>query len=265
MIDMKDKVCIITGAAMGLGNGCAQVLAQYGAKLALFDISPTIDDAAAELKAQGADVLAFKVDVTDKEQIREAVAKVVEAYGRIDCLAAIAGVGRFTPFFEVSDEERDFHYRVNNCGVWNTCQIVFPEILKNENAGSAVLMSSVTGDIVADPGEAAYAMTKSAIVGLTKALAIEFADRGLRVNTMQLGYARTPLVERVAVDSCPEDPESAIAAIASGVPMGRLAQPTEVGDLCAFLLSDAASYITGSQFVIDGGATLPETVSMGTK
>ena len=126
-------------------------------------------------------------------------------------------------------------------------------------------MSSVTGDIVADPGEAAYAMTKSAIVGLTKALAIEFADRNLRVNTMQLGYARTPMVEKVARESNPEDPESAIAAIASGVPMGRLAQPTEVGDLCAFLLSDAASYITGSQFVIDGGATLPETVSMGTK
>ena len=97
----------------------------------------------------------------------------------------------------------------------------------------------------------------------TKALAIEFADKGLRVNTMQLGYARTPLVEGMAIDTNPDDPESVIAGIAEGVPMGRLCWPEEVGELAAFLVSDEASYITGSQMLIDGGSTLPESVTMG--
>ena len=107
-------------------------------------------------------------------------------------------------------------------------------------------------------------MTKAALVGLTKCLAVEYATRNIRVNCSQLGYARTPMVEKMAVESNPEDPESAIRAIAANVPMQRLAKPIEVGELFAFLGSDEASYITGGQFVIDGGATLPETMSMGT-
>ena len=265
MAKLTDKVAVVTGAAMGLGNGVAKTFAKYGAKVVLFDVSPKVEDAAKELVASGTDAIAFQVDVTKPEQLKDAVAKVIDKYGRIDCLAAIAGVCRVSPFLETPDETRDFHINVNICGVWTVCQAIFPEILKNENAGAAVLMSSVTGDIVADPGEAAYAMTKAAIVGLTKALAIEFADRNLRVNTMQLGYARTPLVEGMARDTNPDDPESVIAGIASAVPLGRLCWPAEIGELAAFLVSDEASYITGSQIVIDGGSTLPETVSMGTK
>ena len=133
-----------------------------------------------------------------------------------------------------------------------------------EGKGSIVIASSVTGDIVADAGEAAYAMTKAALVGLTKCLAVEYANRNIRVNCSQLGYARTPMVEKMAVESNPEDPESAIQSIAIGVPMKRLAKPTEVGELFAFLGSDESSYLTGSQVVIDGGSTLPETMSIGT-
>ena len=263
MAKLTDKVCVVTGAAMGLGNGVAKVCAKYGAKLALFDISPKVEDAAKEINEAGGEALAFVIDVTKKDQIADAVAKTVAKFGRIDCLAALAGVCKVTPFLETSDEERDLHLNVNVCGIWNVCQAVFPEILKNENAGAAVLMSSVTGDIVADPGEASYATSKAAIVGLTKALAIEFADKGLRVNTMQLGYARTPMVESMAIDTNPNDPESVIQGIADGVPMGRLCRPEELGELAAFLISDEASYITGSQMLIDGGSTLPESVTMG--
>ena len=94
-----------------------------------------------------------------------------------------------------------------------------------EGKGAIVIASSVTGDIVADAGEAAYAMTKAALVGLTRCLAVEYADRHIRVNCSQLGYARTPMVEKMAVESNPEDPESAINDIAVGVPMKRLASP----------------------------------------
>ena len=101
-------------------------------------------------------------------------------------------------------------------------------------------------------------MTKAALVGLTKCLAVEYASRNIRVNCSQLGYARTPMVEKMAVESNPDDPEAAIADIAVGVPMKRLAK------LFAFLGSDESSYLTGSQIVIDGGSTLPETMSIGT-
>jgi NAD(P)-dependent dehydrogenase (short-subunit alcohol dehydrogenase family) len=263
MKKLSKKVCIVTGAAMGLGNGVAKVFAKYGARLALFDIASEVGVAAEEINEAGGEAIAIQVDVTKKDKVAEAVAMVVNRFGHIDCLAAIAGVCRVSPFLETTDKMRDFHISVNICGVWNVCQIVFPEILKNEHAGAAVLMSSVTGDLVADPGEAAYATSKAAIVGLTKALAVEFADRGLRVNTMQLGYARTPLVEGMAADTNPNDPESVIAGIADGVPMGRLCWPSEVGELAAFLVSDESSYITGAQLLIDGGSTLPETVTMG--
>ena len=128
---------------------------------------------------------------------------------------------------------------------------------------SIVITSSVTGDMVADPGEVAYATTKAALVGFTKALAREMAPHNIRVNCICPGYVQTPLVEGMASQSDPDDPTRAISAIAHAVPLGRLGTPDECGELCAFLASNEASYITGTQMVIDGGSTLPETTSMG--
>ena len=110
---------------------------------------------------------------------------------------------------------------------------------------------------------AAYATTKAALVGFTKALARELAPKNVRVNCICPGYVRTPLVDGMAQQSDPDDPERAIAAIASAVPLGRLGTPEECGELCAFLASSESSYLTGTQVVIDGGSTLPETSSMG--
>ena len=196
-------------------------------------------------------------------QMDAAAAKGVEKFGEINVACCNAGVCRLAPFEEMDDKTRDFHIDVNIKGVWNTCKAVIPYMLK-QGGGNIVIASSVTGDIVADAGEAAYAMTKAALVGLTKCLAVEYASRNIRVNCSQLGYARTPMVEKMAVESNPENPEAAIADIAVGVPMKRLAKPIEVGELFAFLGSDESSYLTGSQIVIDGGSTLPETMSIGT-
>ena len=139
---------------------------------------------------------------------------------------------------------------------------VLPHMIEKKD-GRIVVMSSVTGYMVADPGEAAYAMTKAALIGFTRAMAREVADHNIRVNAICPGYVRTPLVEGMAKQSDPENPERAIQAIADAVPLKRLAHPEEVGELAAFLASDESSYITGTQIVIDGGSTLPETSSMG--
>ena len=263
MAKLDGKTALITGAAVGLGAGIAEVYAKYGARLCLVDVDAAVEETAARLRQEyGAEIITAVANVADKAQMKAAAAKTAEQFGRLDIACCNAGVCRLAPFEEMPDEMREFHIDVNIKGVWNTCQAVIPYMLE-QGKGSIVIASSVTGDIVADAGEAAYAMSKAALVGLTKCLAVEYASRNIRVNCTQLGYARTPMVEKMAVESNPADPESAIADIAKAVPMQRLAKPTEVGELFAFLGSDEASYLTGSQVVIDGGSTLPETMSMG--
>ena len=264
MKKLEGKVAVITGAAVGLGKGIATVYAKYGAKLCMIDLLPEVEETAKELREKyNTEIVTYIGDVSKKENMEEAVNKAVEKFGEVNVACCNAGVCRLAPFEEMTDEMRDFHIDVNIKGVWNTCKAVIPYMLK-QGGGSIVIASSVTGDIVADAGEAAYALTKSALVGLTKCLAVEYADRHIRVNCSQLGFARTPMVEKMAVESNPNDPESAIQDIAVGVPMKRLADPLEVGELFAFLGSDESSYLTGSQIVIDGGSTLPETMSIGT-
>ncbi len=261
---LDGKVALITGAAAGLGEGIATVYAKYGAKICMVDLSEDVEKTADKIRKEyNAEIITYVANVADKSQMIEAAKKTVDTFGELNIACCNAGVCRLAPFEEFTDEMRDFHIDVNIKGVWNTCQAVIPYMLK-QGKGAICIASSVTGDIVADPGEAAYAMTKAALVGLTKCLAVEYADRNIRVNCSQLGYARTPMVERMAVESNPNDPEQAIRDIAVGVPMKRLAKPTEVGELFAFLGSDEASYITGAQVVIDGAATLPETMSIGT-
>ena len=129
--------------------------------------------------------------------------------------------------------------------------------------GSIVNLSSVTGPMVADSGEVAYATTKAAILGFTKGLAAEVIEKGIRVNAILPGYIMTPMVEGIAKDSDKNDPNSVVKGIAAGIPMKRLGTIEELGELAAFLASNESSYITGQSFVIDGGSTLPETMSVG--
>ena len=256
---LENKTAIITGAAMGMGAAIADVFAGYGAKLCMVDLSDKVEEKAQEIREKfGAEVITFKGNVTKPEDLLEAARLTREKFGRIDVAACNAGVCRLGDFLEMTDETRDFHIDINIKGVWNTCKAVIPYML-SQGGGNIVIASSVTGDIVADPGESAYALTKAALVGLTKALAIEFAPKNIRVNCTQLGYARTPMAESIALQSCPEDPESALTDMAKGIPVKRLADPHEVGELFAFLASDESSYITGSQFVIDGAATIRES------
>ena len=261
---LDGKVALITGAAAGLGEGISEAYVKHGAKICMVDLSPNVEKTAERLRKEyNADIITVVANVANRAEMDAAAAKAVEAFGELNIACCNAGVCLLAPFEEMTDEMRDFHIDVNIKGVWNTCKAVVPYMLK-QGKGAIVIASSVTGDIVADAGEAAYAMTKAALVGLTKCLAVEYAGRNIRVNCSQLGYARTPMVEKMAVESNPENPEQAIADIAVGVPMKRLAKPIEVGELFAFLGSDEASYLTGSQVVIDGGSTLPETMSIGT-
>lgn len=259
---LEGKVAIITGASKGIGEGIAKVFAGYGAKLVLGARGEKVLEFAKSLREEGYEAIGVQVDVAKKESVSELIKKAIDTYGDIDILVNNAGVCILGDFLTSPDEERDYHIDINIKGVWNVTKAVIPHMIK-KNKGKIVIMSSVTGDMVADPGEAAYATTKAALVGFTKAMAREFAPNNITVNAICPGYVMTPLVYGMAKQSDPENPERAIKAIADAVPLGRLAKPTEIGELAAFLSCDESSYITGTQIVIDGGSTLPETSSMG--
>ena len=257
---LENKVAIVTGGAMGNGLGIVKTFLKYGAKVIIFDYSDKIEETVNSLRQEGKEVEGYLVDIRDREKIKECVEKVVEKYNKIDILVNNAGVAKLTPFLETSDEIRDFHFDINIKGAWNMTKEVLPYI---PNGGAIVNLSSVTGPMVADTGEVAYATTKAALYGFTKGLAAEVVSNGIRVNAILPGYIMTPMVEGIAKDSDMSNPDSVVKGIADGIPMGRLGTIEELGELAAFLASEESSYITGQGFVIDGGSTLPETMSVG--
>lgn len=173
MKKLEGKVALITGAAMGLGEGIAEVYAKYGAKICMVDMSEKVEETAQRIReTYGADIITCVANVANKAQMIEAAKKTYDTFGSLDVACANAGICRLAPFETFPDEDRDASIDVNIKGAWNTCQAVIPYMLK-EGKGAIVIASSVTGDIVADPGEAAYAMTKAALVGLTKCLAVD--------------------------------------------------------------------------------------------
>ena len=251
---LEGKIALITGGYLGAGRGIVDTFLKYGAKVIVLDYNSGVTS------MNSANILAYNVDIRDASAISKALVDATKQYGKIDILVNNAGVCKLTPFRETTESIRDYHFDINIKGTWNVTQ----ECLKYmENGGAIVNMSSVTGPNVADPGEVAYATTKAAVLGFTKSLAAELASDNIRVNAIMPGYIYTPLVDGMAKDSNPENPESVIDGIANAVPLKRLATPLEIGELAAFLASNESSYITGQGIIIDGGSTLPETMTMG--
>ena len=254
---LDGRTAVITGAAMGNGEGIARVMAKHGARVILWDISEKVRETAESIRSGGHEAVPYAVDVRNFNQCREAADDVVAQFGKIDVLCNNAGVTQMVPFLEMTDEVRDFQFDVNIKGVWNCTKAVLPNMKANQY-GRIVILSSVTGPMVANTGETAYATTKAALWGFTKALAIEVVKENITVNAICPGMIRTPMVENEAKKFNPDDPEPILEMIASTIPMGRLGNPLEIGELAAFLASDESSYITGTQVVIDGGNSLPE-------
>ena len=194
MRKLEGKVAVITGASKGIGEGIAKVYAKYGAKLVLAARGARVLEFAEELRAAGYEAIGVRTDVTNKESVLNLVKQALDTYGTIDVLVNNAGVCVLGDLLSTSDEDRDYHIDINIKGVWNVTRAIAP-IMMAKREGKIVVMSSVTGDMVADPGEAAYAMSKAALVGFTKAVAREMADYNITVNAICPGYVRTPMVE----------------------------------------------------------------------
>jgi NAD(P)-dependent dehydrogenase (short-subunit alcohol dehydrogenase family) len=254
MSKLDGKVAFVTGAAVGNGEGIARALARKGAQVVLADVSDKVFDTVKSIEEQGHKAWGVLMNVTSKSEIKFAVDEVIEKFGKIDILVNNAGISKSCKFLEVTDELRDLHFDINIKGAWNCTQAILPNMIK-QNYGKIINISSVTGPIVADPNMTAYATTKAALHGFTKALAIEFVSQNITVNSIMPGYILTPAVQR--------HPQAALDQVAAGVPMRRLGRIDEIGNLAAYLASDESSYITGTNIIIDGGSTLPETMVLG--
>lgn len=251
---LTGKVAFVTGAAMGNGEGIARALAREGAQVILADMSDKVFETAKNIESQGYKAFGVLMNVTKKEEVQAVAEKMLQKFGKIDILVNNAGISKSCKFLEVTDELRDLHFDVNIKGVWNCTQAILPNMIQ-QNYGKIINISSVTGNAVVDPNMTAYATTKAAVHGFTKALAMEVASRNITVNSVMPGYILTPLVQR--------HPQAHLDAMASGIPMGRLGKIEEIGNLAAYLASDESSYITGTSIIIDGGSTLPETMVLG--
>lgn len=197
MRKLEGKVAIITGASKGIGEGIANVFAKYGAKLVLVARGEKVQELAERLREQGTEVIAVQADVSKRTEMEQLAKTAIDTFGTIDVLVSNAGICILEDFMEAEDDSvRDMHFDINIKGTWNAVKAVLPEMIRKES-GKIVVMSSVTGDLVADPGEAAYATSKAALVGFTKAMAREVAMHHINVNAICPGYVRTPLVEEI--------------------------------------------------------------------
>lgn len=264
MVDLKNQIAIVTGGARGNGQGMAEILGECGATVILFDICDSLDDTVDTLCKKGIHCKGYHVDITDENQVNANVEKVAEEFGTVDILINNAGIARLCKFDQMPNSIRDLHFSINLFGTWNCTKAVIP-YMKKRKYGRIINISSVTGPMVCDSGFTAYATSKAALIGFTKSLAVEYAEQGITVNAILPGYIYTPMVQKSAEESNPENPASVIEGIANGIPMKRLGKTSELGYLAAFLASKEAAYITGTQNVFDGGSTLPETNSMGVK
>lgn len=253
---LKDRISVVTGAAQGIGRGIADALAREGAVVALFDISDAVRKTASDIRKKGHRTSAFKVDVSNADQVKRAVRQLADEHGKIEILVNNAGMAYFAPFVDTSDDMRDKIFNVNFNGMWNCTKAIIPFMIRQEY-GKIVNVSSVTGPRVATPGLSAYAATKGAISGFTRTLALEVAAFGITVNAILPGLIDTPLTQPMAEDFH-MDADQFAGWVKTSIPMGRMGTAEDLGDLAVFLASDESKYITGQEIIIDGGNILQE-------
>ena len=259
---LEGKIAIVTGGAKGIGKGIVSVFLKYGAQVIILDHSQELRSTILEFNRQyPGKVNGFIVDIQNQAILNACFEEIKNTYGHVDIIVNNVGVCKLATFEDMSDELRDLHFNINIVGTYRVTHTFLP--LLKIKGGAIVNLSSVTGPMVADSGEVAYATSKAAVLGFTKSLAAELTHQNIRVNAIMPGYVETPMVVGMAKETNEANPQSVIDGIAAGIPMGRLARPEEIGELAAFLASSEASYITGQGIVIDGGSTLPETMSMG--
>ena len=244
---LEGKVALVTGGASGIGRATALAFAREGSKLVIADVNAEGGEETVRLvKENGGDALFVRCDVSIASDVEGMVNKAVEAYGRLDCAFNNAGVGVLKSTVECTEEEWDYTISVNLKGVWLCMKYEMLQMLK-QGSGAIVNTSSAAG-LVGTQGHAPYTASKHGVVGITKVAALDGAPSGIRVNAVCPGGVLTPMLEPLLVAE-PQMKEF----MQKMHPIGRIGKPEEIAEAVLWLCSDAASFVTGVAFPVDGG------------
>jgi len=233
---LKDKVALITGGASGIGQATAELFTREGAKVAVADA----------IQASGA-ALCLQADVSDSGQVAKMVDATLQAFGRIDILLNAAGILHYGTVLETDEQAWNRVLSINLTGTYLCCRAVLPHMIR-QGGGSIINVSSTAGAHDAIPNAAAYVASKGGVLMLTKAMAVDHAKQGVRVNALVPGATDTPMIRKVLT------PE-AMEGLGAQHPIGRIGRPEELAKAVLFLASDDASFVTGSAMYVDGGQT----------
>jgi NAD(P)-dependent dehydrogenase (short-subunit alcohol dehydrogenase family) len=251
LFSLRNRVVIITGGTGAIGRETVVKLAVQGADIAIVDIVPEdeAEDLVLSLKALGRYADYFRCDVADSAQVSRMVEAVFKKYGKIDVLLNNAAFARLNMAANLSDEDWDITVRVSLRGSF-ICSREVAKFMIPQGYGNIICMASIAGIIGLPRGTAHHSAAKAGVMGLTRALAVEWAKYGIRVNAIVPGQIMTPLLKKIM-----DQPGNAEQILAN-IPLGRVGRPDEIAAAVIYLASDASSFITGHSLVIDGGATI---------
>lgn len=243
-VSLTGKVAMVTGGAQGIGKAVALLLARNGADIIAADINlEKAEETVREIQLLGRKALAVKVDVGSFDDVIRVVQTVLEKFSQIDILVNNAGINRDKLILRMTEEDWDAVLTINLKGTFNCTKAVVRHMSK-QRSGKIVNIASVVGEM-GNAGQANYAASKAGVIGFTKTVAREFAQRGINVNAIAPGYIETPMTDVLA--------EKVKEELRRMIPMERLGKPEDVAEAVLFLVSEASSYITGQVLNVNGG------------
>jgi NAD(P)-dependent dehydrogenase (short-subunit alcohol dehydrogenase family) len=247
---LEGKVALITGAASGIGLATARLFAGEGARLSLGDVDEKAGRRAAEeIGADGGQAEFVRTDVTSAADVQGLIDGAVERYGKLDIIFNNAGIALTKPIPDTSEEEFDRIVAINFKGVFLGCKYAIPHLLDNPEGGAILNMSS-NGGLVGRPGDPLYSAIKHGVMGLTKSLAVTYADKRIRTNALCPGAIDTPMIQGIIGSD--GDREEGLRRVLANSPTPRMASPEEVAHAALFLVSPNSTYVNGVGLAVDG-------------